>query len=237
MIAAGRAADVVKGVRPFDDLRSELRIPVDEVEEDINQAPDEQRLPLDRYEHHSGVDQIRLSRRERADPVEGARPPGITALAREKDLKTHLPGLKAAFNNPSHTRFRGDTSSGRMKNYKTLVAPALWFAKTRLKSHAATFPACTRGASRPAPPWSGERALPEAMTMAAHRRRWLDRVGNARTKTGVNSNVIAVGGPVRQEQFQMPRSHRDQEIQALPSDGPYQPLADGVCFRRSHWRL
>jgi hypothetical protein len=46
VIAAGRAADVVKGVRPFDDLRSELRIPADEVEEDINQAPDEQRLPM-----------------------------------------------------------------------------------------------------------------------------------------------------------------------------------------------
>jgi hypothetical protein len=41
----------------------------------------------------------------------------------------------------------------------------------------------------------------KAMTMAAHRWRWTDWAGNARTKTGVNSSVIVMGDPVRQEVF------------------------------------
>ena len=61
----------------------------------------------------------------------------------------------------------------------------------------------------------------KAMTMAAHRRRWSDRVGNAWTKTAVNSRVIVIGDPVRKEPFQMPLAKRDQEIQALPPDRPH----------------
>ena len=57
------------------------------------------------------------------------------------------------------------------------------------------------------------------------------------TKTGVNSSVIVMGDPVRQELFQMPLPKRDQEVQALPSDRPHQPLTDGVCLGRSHRRL
>ena len=74
----------------------------------------------------------------------------------------------------------------------------------------------------------------KAMTMAAHRWRWLDWAGNARTKTGVNSSVIVMGDPMRQELFQMSLPKRDQEVQAFPSDGPNQPLTGGVCLWRSH---
>jgi hypothetical protein len=70
------------------------------------------------------------------------------------------------------------------------------------------------------------------MTMAAHRWRWLDWVGNARTETGVNSSVIVMGDPLRQELFQMSLPKRDQEVQAFPSDGPDQPLTGGVGDRR-----
>jgi len=68
------------------------------------------------------------------------------------------------------------------------------------------------------------------MTMGAHRWRGLDWVGNARTKTGVNSSVIVVGDPVRQELFQMSLPKRDQEGQAFASDRPDQPLTGGVCL-------
>ena len=64
--------------------------------------------------------------------------------------------------------------------------------------------------------------------MAAHRRRWSDRAGNAWTNTPVNSRVIVIGDPVRQEPFQMPLLKWDQEIPALPSDRPYQPLTEGI---------
>jgi len=37
----------------------------------------------------------------------------------------------------------------------------------------------------------------------------------------VNSRVIVIGDPVRQEPFQMPLPKWDQEIQALPSDRPH----------------
>jgi hypothetical protein len=91
---------------------------------------------------------------------------------------------------------------------------------------------------------SAEHGLPsknvsrrKAMTMAAHRRRWSDRVGNAWTKTAVNSRVIVIGDPLRQEAFQMPLPKWDQEIQALPSDRPHQPLTEGIRFGRPHRRL
>ena len=72
----------------------------------------------------------------------------------------------------------------------------------------------------------------KAMTMAARRWRWLDWVGNARTETGVNSRMIVMGDPVRQELFQMSLPKWDQEVQAFPSDRPDQPLTDGVGDRR-----
>ena len=77
----------------------------------------------------------------------------------------------------------------------------------------------------------------KAMTMAAHRWRWLDWVGNARTKTAVNSSMIVMGDPMRQELIQMSLPKRDQEVQAFPSDRPDQALTDGVCLWRSHWCL
>ena len=75
------------------------------------------------------------------------------------------------------------------------------------------------------------------MTVTTRRWSWSDRVGNAGTKTSVNPSVIAVGDPVRQHLFQMPLSKRDQEVQALPSDRPDQPLTDGVYRGRPHRRL
>ena len=74
----------------------------------------------------------------------------------------------------------------------------------------------------------------KAMTIAAHRWRRLDGVRNARTKTGVNSSVIVMGDPVRQELFQMSLPKWDQEVQAFPSDRADQSLTDGVCLWRSH---
>jgi len=74
------------------------------------------------------------------------------------------------------------------------------------------------------------------MTMAAHWRRWWDRVGYAWTKTAVNSRVIVTGDPVRKEPFQMPLAKWDQEIEALLSDRPHQPLT-GVRFGRPYRRL
>ena len=53
-------------------------------------------------------------------------------------------------------------------------------------------------------------------------------------KTGVNSGVIVVGDPVRQELFQMSFPKRDQEVQAFPSDRADQSLTGGVCLWRSH---
>jgi len=44
----------------------------------------------------------------------------------------------------------------------------------------------------------------KVMTMGAHWWRWLDRVRNARTETGVNSGVMVMGAPVCQELFQTP---------------------------------
>ena len=64
--------------------------------------------------------------------------------------------------------------------------------------------------------------------MATRRWQWLDWVGNARTETGVNSSVIVMGDPLRQELFQMSLPKRDLEVQAFPSDRADQSLADGV---------
>ena len=51
-------------------------------------------------------------------------------------------------------------------------------------------------------------------------------------------NVLADiwADPVRQEAFQVPPPKWDQEIQALPSDRPHQPLTEGVRFRRPYRR-
>jgi len=75
------------------------------------------------------------------------------------------------------------------------------------------------------------------MTVTTHWWSCSDRVGNAGTKTSVNPSVIVVGDPVLQHLFQMPLPERDQEVQALPSDRPDQPLTNGVCLGRPHRRL
>jgi len=76
-----------------------------------------------------------------------------------------------------------------------------------------------------------------AMTMAAVRWRWPDRVGMTWTKTAVNSRMIVIADPVRQEPFQVPLYKWDQQIQTLPSDRPHQPLTEGVRFGRPNRRL
>jgi hypothetical protein len=44
--------------------------------------------------------------------------------------------------------------------------------------------------------------------------------------------MIVMGDPMRQELIQMSLPKRDQEVQAIPSDCPHQPLTDGVCLER-----
>ena len=70
----------------------------------------------------------------------------------------------------------------------------------------------------------------KVMTVAAYRRGWVDWPGNAWTQTGVNSSVIVIGDPVRQDLLQMPLPKRDQEVQALPSDRSHYTFAAGVSL-------
>jgi hypothetical protein len=95
-------------------------------------------------------------------------------------------------------------------------------------------PASTRGAIHRALPCFGKRALPEGDDDRRSSVAMVGWVGNARTETGVNSSMIVMGDPVRQELFQMSLPKRDQEVQAFPPDRSDQPLTDGACLWRSH---
>ena len=56
------------------------------------------------------------------------------------------------------------------------------------------------------------------MTIVAHRWGWSDRVWDAGTKACVNSSVVVIGDPVRQEPSKMTLPKRDQLSQLSRSD-------------------
>jgi hypothetical protein len=64
-------------------------------------------------------------------------------------------------------------------------------------------------------------------------RGWSKRGRYARSKAHMSSAMVVMQHPIVEKVLEVPLAQRDEEIQALPTDGSQHAFASGICLGRS----